>query len=396
MSTICLNFQAHQPNRLSNYDFFKIGEHAYYEDDELNTRLLSAEAERCYLPACRLMQQLIELSDGRFKFSLALSGVFLEQCYRSRLDVIEALRELVDTGCVELLAMPYYASLSAVYSPDDFCDEIRKQRELISNLFGQTPQILWDTALAYSNDIAHRAAGLGLKGAFAEGVPSVLKGKSPCDLYTIPGLENFVAFYNHMSLSKDLAERRIDPSWSEYPLSPETFNNWISEQQGSIINLCLDFEILGAHQDASSGVFTFWRDWITQALDRGDNFVCPTEAIKEIKPAGMCLCPEIITRGKYNTTHDWLSNVLQNEAITKIYHIDPMVKACGDPDMLDVLRKMQSADHFLYMSMDGSPFSPFASPYDMYISYMNALADLQVRVGRINELNQAMTNRKKV
>lgn len=388
MSTICLNFQAHQPDRLSNYDFFKIGEHACYEDDELNARILSSVAERCYLPANRLMQQLIALSGGKFKFSLALSGVFLEQCYKNRPDVIESFKDLVNTGCVELLAMPYYATLSAVYSPEDFCAEIRKHSELINKLFGQTPRILWDTAMAYSNDIAHRAASLGLKGAFADSVSSVLKGKSVCELYSVPGLEDFVTFFRHGSFSRDLAERRTDTSWSEFPLAPSTFKDWISEPQGNIITLCLDYETLGDRQDESSGVFGFWRDWITQALEGGDTFVTPTEATRQIKPAGLCLCPEVITSGTNNTTQDWLSNVLQNEAITKIYHIDPIVKACGDPDMLDVLRKMQTADHFLYMAMDGSPFSPFASPYDMYISYMNALADLQVRVGRILELNK--------
>ena len=52
---ISLTFHAHQPNRLIPYDFFKIGEHAFYEDDELNGRVLSQVAERCYLPANRHM-----------------------------------------------------------------------------------------------------------------------------------------------------------------------------------------------------------------------------------------------------------------------------------------------------------------------------------------------------
>ena len=79
MSNISLTFVAHQPNRLIHYDFFKIGEHAFYEDDDLNARVLSTVAERCYFPATRLMKQLIELTGGKFRFGLALSGVILEQ-----------------------------------------------------------------------------------------------------------------------------------------------------------------------------------------------------------------------------------------------------------------------------------------------------------------------------
>lgn len=100
---ISLTFHAHQPNRLIPYDFFKIGEHAFYEDDELNGRVLSQVSERCYLPANRLMKQLIELSDGKFKFSLALSGVILEQARHHRPDLITSFQELAETGCVEFL-----------------------------------------------------------------------------------------------------------------------------------------------------------------------------------------------------------------------------------------------------------------------------------------------------
>ena len=52
MSNISLTFVAHQPNRLIHYDFFKIGEHAFYEDDDLNARVLSTVAERCYCFGC--------------------------------------------------------------------------------------------------------------------------------------------------------------------------------------------------------------------------------------------------------------------------------------------------------------------------------------------------------
>ena len=33
MPDVCLYFQVHQPNRLIPYDFFRIGEHAFYDLD---------------------------------------------------------------------------------------------------------------------------------------------------------------------------------------------------------------------------------------------------------------------------------------------------------------------------------------------------------------------------
>ena len=122
---ISLTFHAHQPNRLIAYDFFKIGEHAFYEDDNLNAQVLSQVAERCYLPANRLMKQLIELSDGQFRFALALSGVILEQAHHHRPDLITSFQELADTGCVEFLAMPYYASLASLYATEEFAEQVQ-------------------------------------------------------------------------------------------------------------------------------------------------------------------------------------------------------------------------------------------------------------------------------
>lgn len=388
MSTICLCFQAHQPYRIASYDFFKIGEHAYYEDDELNIRILNSVSERCYLHANRLMKQLIELSDGKFKFSLALSGVFLEQCYKHRPDVIASFKELVDTGAVELLAMPYYLSLASVYSPDDFMQEVMKHSELCKQLFGQKPKILWNTALAYSDGIARQAESMGMEGIFADSVDYVLNGKSCNELYTAPGVMDCKTFFRHGGFSKDLVENRVNPNWSEYPLKPGTIADWITQPQGRIVNLCLNYELLGDLQDESTGVFPFWREMIIQLLEKGNQFVTPKEAVATIPAEGVCFCPDVVTTGTYHTTHDWLSNVLQNEAITKIYHVESALKNSNDPDLLDTWRKLQTADHFLYMSTEKQVLSPYASPYDLYINYMNALADLHVRVRRLLEISE--------
>ena len=76
---------------------------------------------------------------------------------------------------------------------------------------------------------------------------------------------------------------------------------------------------------------------------------------------------------------------MQQEAIKKIYDLEKAVKASEDRDMIHVWRKLQSADHFHYMEKTNG-FTPYPSPYEAYIYYMNALADLQVRVKKEAEL----------
>ena len=382
---ISLTFHAHQPNRLTPYDFFKIGEHAFYEDDELNGRVLSQVAERCYLPANRLMKQLIELSDGKFKFALAISGVILEQAKYHLPDLIESFKELAETGCVEFLAMPYYASLSSLYSTGEFAEQVNEHMDLIEELFGQRPTVLWNTGMLYSNAIAAQAYDMGFEGIMADGNSRMMSNRHTNDLQCAPLIAKTKTIIRNRHLSNDLANRRVDPSWSEYPLSPYTFAEWLGQQEGQVVNISLDYETLGERQPDTTGVFEFWRTMIMATLFNGNTFMTPGEVVREFPSTGTIDCPNPVSCSTFGTTTHWNGNVMQQEALKKIYDLETPVKDSEDRDMIHVWRKLQSADHFHYMEKSNG-FTPYPSPYDAYIYYMNALADLQVRVKREAEM----------
>ncbi len=382
---ISLTFHAHQPNRLIPYDFFKIGEHAFYEDDELNGRMLSEVAERCYLPANRLMKQLIELSDGKFKFALAISGVILEQAKYHRPDLITSFKELAETGCVEFLAMPYYASLASLYSTGEFAEQVEEHMDLIEELFGQRPTVLWNTGMLYSNAIAAQAYDMGFEGIMADGSSRMMKNLHPNELQCAPLIAKTKTIVRNRHLSNDLANRRVDPSWSEYPLSPYTYADWLGQQQGQVVNLSMDYETLGERQPDTTGVFEFWRSMIMAALFAGNNFMTPTECVRSFDSTGTLDVPSPVSCSTFGTTTHWNGNVMQQEALKKIYDLENSVKDSEDRDMIHVWRKLQSADHFHYMEKSNG-FTPYPSPFDAYIYYMNALADLQVRVKREAEI----------
>lgn len=382
---ITLTFHAHQPNRLIPYDFFKIGEHAFYEDDHLNGRVLSEVAERCYLPANRLMKQLIELTDHKFKFALALSGVILEQAHYHRPDLIASFRELAETGCVEFLAMPYYASLASLYSPAEFAEQVEEHGDLIEKLFGQRPTVLWNTGMLYSNAIAAQAYDMGFEGIMAASNGRMMNNMHVNNVMCAPLIAKTKTLLQNRHMSNDLANRRVDPTWSEYPLSPYTYADWLGQQEGQVVNISMDYETLGERQADTTGVFEFWRTLIQTCVFNGHTFLTPTEAVRTLPSTGTLDCPNPLTCSTFGTTTHWNGNVMQQEALKKIYALEKPVKASEDRDMIHVWRKLQSADHFHYMEKSNG-FTPYPSPYDAYIYYMNALADLQVRVKREAEL----------
>ena len=135
MPDFCLYFQVHQPNRLKPYSFFDIGRDPFYEDDELNSQILSKVSESCYLPTNDLFLKLIKESDHDVKFAFSLTGTFLEQLEHHRPDVLESFQELVATGQVELLAETYYHSLSFRAPVRSFSDRLKNTRRSYGDTF---------------------------------------------------------------------------------------------------------------------------------------------------------------------------------------------------------------------------------------------------------------------
>ena len=83
----------------------------------------------------------------------------------------------------------------------------------------------------------------------------------------------------------------------------------------------------------------------------------------------------------------WLSNPIQNDAIRKLYDLEKTVLGSKDKKLIEDWRKMQTSDHFYYMCTkwfeDGDVhkyFNPYSSPYEAFISFMNALGDLRLRI----------------
>ena len=399
MPHACLYFQVHQPNRLIPYDFFRIGQHAFYEDDGLNAEVLSKVAEKCYLPVNALFKKLIEKTHGRFRMTLSISGTVIEQMQHHRPDVLKSFKDLVATGSVELLAETYYHSLAILHSKKEFERQVERHLETLESVFHVRPRVFRNTELIYNNAIAAQAETMGFDGIMAEGVPWVLNGQSPNYVYRAPYVTRLKTLLRNAPLSDDLGFRFSDQNWSEWPLTPEKFASWVKEAPGDVVNLFMDYETVGEHQWKDTGVFEFWEKLPEVMLDEGVHWVTPGEVV-DLFSANReydCHWPTSWADAERDLSA-WTGNVMQQEAIAKIHRLEEEVLAAKDPDLTHVWAKLQTSDHFYWMSTKGGTdgsvhqyFSPYSSPYDAYIYFMNALGDLQVRLRRIREERQAAT-----
>lgn len=393
MPDVCLYFQVHQPNRLLPSSSFRIGENAVHEDEALNREILNKVSEKCYLPTNRMFQQLIERNSGRFRIALSISGVFIEQLERYRPDVLESFQELVASGGVELLAETYHHSLAFVYSSKEFERQVELHLEKLENVFSVRPRVFRNTELIYNDSIAARAETMGFDGVIAEGVEANLDGRSPNYLYRAPDTARIKTLLRNLRLSDDLGFRFSDKAWPEFPLTSQKFAGWLTECEGDVVNLFMDYETIGEHQWAASGIFEFWGSMTDEIEEAGLQWVTPTEAVELYRTSRDYSSKSISSWA--DTERDlsaWMGNTMQQEAIAKVHRMEQQVLAVNDPSLTDMWAKMQTSDHFYWMSTKGGTdgsvhtyFTPYPSPQDAYRYFMNVLADLQLRLQQAQE-----------
>lgn len=386
MKTICFYFQIHQPFRLKRYRFFNIGNDHYYYDDFQNEEIIRRIAEKCYLPANRTILEMIKNSGGKFKVAFSISGVALEQMEIYTPEVIDSFKELAATGNIEFLSETYAHSLSSLGDIDEFKHQVKKQEDKIYTLFGVKPKVFRNTELIYSDDISEAVYEMGYRGMLTEGAKHILGWKSPNYMYASCVRPDLHLLLKNDKFSEDLSERFTDYSWNEYPLTADKFISWIASTPESeqVINLFMNYEVLGSLHSASSGIFDFFKALPQYAAEKNIGFSTPSEIFKLMKPVDCLSVPYPMSWvDEERDTSSWLGNVLQQEAFRKICEIGERVRMCEPRRIRQDWYYLQSSDHFYYMStkhMGQKGFSPYDNPYDAFNNYMNVLSDFIVRV----------------
>ena len=391
MACVCLYFQVHQPFRLRRYSVFDTD--PFYFDELKNAEICRKVAHKCYLPANRLMLELVRRHEGKFRLAYSITGIALEQFETYVPEVIDSFKALADTGCVEFLAETYYHSLAFLYSRDEFRAQVELHRAKVKQLFGQDPRVFRNTELIYSDAIGLLVSHMGFDACLAEGADHVLGYRSPNYLYRPPHAPKLKLLLKNYRLSDDIAFRFGNRSWEHWPVTAEKFAAWVTQINGNGVccNLFMDYETVGEHQWAETGIFEFL-EHLPRAILKADHhsFVTPSELIDSIEALGE-LGVENPTSWA-DTERDlsaWLGNAMQSNALIELYKLEKPLKEKGDENLMADWRRLQSSDHAYYMSTkyfsDGDVhryFSPYESPYDSYINFMNVLDNIGSRVRR--------------
>jgi len=386
-------FQVHQPFRLRRYTFFDIGHSDRYFDDVENARIVRRVAEKCYLPMNALILHLVEQNGGKFRCAYSISGTALDQMERWTPETLESFARLARTGCVEFLAETSHHSLCGLFDVAEFKAQVNAQADRIERLFGRRPTAFRNTELVVDEKIARAAEEMGFQVILGEGADHLLGWRSPHRVYRPEGCRKIKLLLRSYKFSDDIAFRFSNRGWSEWPLTADRFAHWVHgvPKADSVIGLFMDYETFGEHQWSETGIFKFMEHMPRRVLENGRfGFKTPSEIAAERDPVARLSIPHPVSWADVERDLTaWLGNAMQRAANEAFYAMRPAMLAAaenGHGELLRHWRMLSTSDHLYYMCTkwfsDGDVhkyFSPYASPHDAFIAFMNVLDDLARR-----------------
>lgn len=401
---VVLYLHAHQPFRVRPYSVFDTSyNHDYFDDPNYegksnNERIFRKVVDKSYKPMNSLLERLLN-NHPEFKVSLSITGVFIEQAEKWAPEVLESFKRLVDTGRVEIVAETYYHSLAFFYSLYEFERQVDAHMSKIKEVFGVDTKVFRNTELSYNDSLAKWADEYGFKGILTEGWDPVLEWRSPNFVYKPTGTHNIRLLLKNYRLSDDVAFRFSDRGWSQWPLNADSYAEWVNAAVDGkqIVNLFMDYETFGEHQWEDTGIFDFYEAFVGKWLHNPDNtFYTVSEAVESYEPVGEISMPYTVTWA--DTERDltaWLGNSMQHEAMRHIYALEDDIIRTNDMQLISDWRKLQTSDHAYYMCTkwfnDGDVhayFSPYDSPYDAFLYYINAVRDLRWRLHNHHQVHE--------
>ena len=403
MPSIVFYFQVHQPYRLNaNFRrdrFFKDSTieklEGLYFNEKLNKDVMQRVAKKCYLPANDTWLKAIDAnkkSKRKVKIAYSITGTVLEQAERYQPDVIDSFKQLAETGCVEFLGETYYHSLTSIYGKNrtEFIEQVKMHKELMKTLFGIETKSFRNTELILNNSVMKSVAELGFKAIMGEGIEHILPDKKTTNfVFKSKVAPNLKVLLRNYKLSDDIAFRFGAGRWEEYPLFADKYATWLSSTKGDCINVFMDYESLGEHLWAESGIFEFL-EHLPSEMFKYENldFLTPSEAIEKFPAVGTINIDDFstISWADDRDVGAWLKNPLQHISFDDQKFLEKPIKELNNPALLKIWRMLTTSDHLYYISQaDAGPgevhsyFSHYDRPIEAFANFNEIISDLTAR-----------------
>jgi alpha-amylase len=264
-------------------------------------------------------------------------------------------------------------------------EQVHLQEKLLMETFGVKPISFCNTEIIYSDEMGEWLGNAGYRVILTEGARHILGWKSPTYLYCNPYQTDVRLLLRSYQLCDDITLRFADQGWDQYPLTAGKYIRFLeninTESESPLINLYWDYETIGEHYTAETGIFDFLKAVPYFAIEQSVGFLTPSEAGKKLHSNHLISSPYPLTwAGEAKDLSTFTGNDLQQEALRQLYSVAERVRLCADVTLRRDWLLLQDVTYMSDMQYTSGGRNGFESPYDAFINYTNILSDFLQRV----------------
>lgn len=284
------------------------------------------ENEEVYQPFFALLERNLQ-KHADLQFSLVVSGPWLTLAERYDPELIRRLKKVLAGSRVELIAEPFYHSLSFFYDKQEFASQVKLFREKARSLLGAECKFCCQPRLMFNNQIAETMEMAHFMGMLASGAEQTLEFRSVNHVYEVVGCDYLRVLFNNEFLQKkllnnhDLLEGQKQPdgttrdgiSWTKFKRELD-----LSFLRGGLVNLYFDAGIIGDLREL--GVVKFFDEmWADFPKTEGNGFVNAASASTFEVPRMEVSVPETIgyDMGEVEQSSQGKSNKISSNTLVK-------------------------------------------------------------------------------
>ena len=362
-------------------------------DEALNHYYFDKVARWCYGPATQVWRELL---DAGMKLGLGMPLGTVPQFEAWAPALFDEVRALVKHENCELVAVDPYHGMSALLDLPLFVDQMKRARSGARRVFGVQPSVADTTEMLMSSDIYRALGQAGYRATFIDGRPWVMEWRESTHLYNHDGLRIRI-LPRHFELSDDVGYRFSNRAWDGWPLTADTYAEWIRRAPGEFVLVAWDFETFGEHHNVDTGIFDFLRALPEELHKRGVGCLTPSEAVQKFK-ATTCDLPLTPFPATWAGLHGGPEFFLGNHAQRAIYRLMSVAygtaRMTGDTKLIELAHWLMQSDNLHWLQWVGSSgseadVSAYFTPHEwtwlgtdrmlwehqrVYVNFINAIS----------------------
>ncbi|MFY0650993.1 MAG: hypothetical protein JXQ96_03120 [Cyclobacteriaceae bacterium] len=356
---ICLIFNFHTPIILNNYSFFDIGRESEYFDQQETKKVFLKNYDEIYGPLINTILDTASRKDS--SFSLSFSGIFLELMAQHHEGMVKKIKRRIDAGKIEIVGGTYYHSLCSLFSDDLFSIEAKEHLKLIKELFGVSPTCMANTENIYSNNLAAKINSLKYKTTITPKINWYVGDSYPHQVFISAG------------------DKKVSLLLSDYQIGINLLS------AGSVMKLLKDDTLKNklVVSQVEPERLVENKDWVkafNQIKKRSNRLISVSQATTDHKSHSTYNIPQTLAQTNDGLDLSYfIENPLQKETIEKLRTISQKLNLKKDKHLAIDLRILSASENLLGMCTRLDHLE-VTSPYDQYLSIMNILSDLELRL----------------